>query len=76
MASSSSAETSASARSRYIASVRTSYTPVGSKAGSRMSVACSPSHDDIRARACHNGFQLVLLGLRDPERIQRVLQVV
>ena len=56
--------------------VRTSFTPVGKKVGSRMSATRSPSHDDLRARACHNGFQLLLLGLRNPELIQRVLQVV
>jgi hypothetical protein len=47
-----------------------------SEAGWHMSAARSPSHDDIRSRARPNGVQLRLLSWRDPELIQRVLQVV
>jgi hypothetical protein len=47
-----------------------------SEAGWHMSAARSPSHDDIHSRARPNGVQLRPPSWRDPERIQRVLQVV
>jgi hypothetical protein len=68
MTASDSAGTSASAKSRDIASAE--------EAGSRLSGACVSLHDDLRACARHNGFQLFLLSRRDCKLVQRELQIV